>query len=71
MRKNAYLFDFKKYPVWLNRIATIISLMFVLTFFLMAGFGLWNKLLMFIAVFIIIIILAYASYYLSNIIFLK
>ena len=71
MQKNAFLFDFKKYPVWLNRIATIIALMFVLTFFLMAGFGLWSKLLMFIAFFIIIIILIYASYYLSRIIFSK
>ena len=69
MRKNVNLFDFKNQPIWLQRTITTLSLLFILAFFLIAGFGLWNKLLIVIAVFITIIILVYAAYYLSNIIF--
>ena len=71
MRKNVNLFDFKNQPIWLNRLLTVISLILVLTFFLLAGFGLWHNLMILIAVFTIIIILAYAAHYLSNIIFSK
>jgi len=63
MSKKAHLFDFKKQPAWLNKFLTIIFLIFALTLFIMAGFGLWNKLLITSAVLIIIIMLTYAAYY--------
>jgi len=68
MLKKAY-FDFKKQPTWLNRFVTAISLVFILTFFLLAGFGLWKKLWILITVFLTAIILVYASRYLANIFF--
>ena len=69
MRKNVNLFDFKNQPIWLQRTITTLSLLFILAFFLIAGFGLWNKLWILIMVFLTAIILAYASRYLANIFF--